>query len=230
MKIFIGYDAREDLVYRTCVKSVNKAYLEAEVIPIVQDQLRAAGIYNRSKDRSSTDFSLTRFLVPYLMNYSGWALFMDCDVIVTRPLVQPKIDGSKAVYVVKHAYQPRFNMKMDGQKNESYHRKNWSSVMFFNCSHAACGILTPAIVNKSLPSWLHQFAWCSDDEIGELDQTNNFLVGEYPAPDKDAESLIIPTDNTPRVLHFTNGVGPFNSQGIQDYEALWFNISKRCES
>ncbi len=84
MKVFVGYDAREDIAYKVCEYSIKKHQPTAEVIPLVQDDLRALGLYWREKDAlASTDFSLTRFLVPALMNYQGWAVFCDCDFLWT---------------------------------------------------------------------------------------------------------------------------------------------------
>lgn len=209
---YIGYDRREDLVYKVAKHSLLRHTPGAWVHALVQDKLRADGVYERQPDHlASTDFSLTRFLVPHLAR-TGWAVFCDCDVLFTRDIIRelaPLLKREVPLYVVKHDYQPRSSVKMDGKQQHSYPRKNWSSFMVFNCSHPANKVLTPQVINKTAPSWLHQLGWLEGYEIGELPRSFNFLVGEYePVPD------------LPTVLHYTLGIGVFDLLS-NDYAAEW---------
>jgi len=216
LKAFVGYDSREDIAWQVCRHSMLRhADGEMEVHPLRQSALRALGFYTRPYDLgSSTEFSLTRFLTPHLAGQSsGWVLFCDCDFLFTTDVRKAfeGLDPSKAVYCVQHNYTPAYNLKMDGKKQATYPRKNWSSFMLFNCEHPDVQALTPAVVNSAAPSFLHQFKWISDDQaIGALDCEWNFLEGEYPKPEV-----------IPGVIHFTNG-GPWFEQWQEcDYADLW---------
>ena len=209
-KVFVGYDSREDIAWQVCRHSlIRHADEPLEVIPIRQESVRELGLYTRPHDvGSSTEFSLTRFLTPYLAYEGGWVLFCDCDFLYTDNIgkVFDGLDPSKALYCVQHDYIPAHDVKMDGKQQTSYPRKNWSSFMVFNCDHPDVKALTPSVVNSASPSYLHRFGWISDDNsIGALDLGWNFLEGEYPKPDE-----------TPPVVHFTNG-GP------------WFHQWQNCE-
>ncbi|MBN9548786.1 MAG: hypothetical protein J0H31_07870, partial [Alphaproteobacteria bacterium] len=158
---------------------------------VVLADLRARGLYTRPTSRKdgrlwdeiseapmATEFACSRFLVPHLAS-SGWALFMDCDMLVRRDLQRlfGLADPSKAVMVVKHNHQPTDAVKMDGQAQLRYARKNWSSVMLFNCDHPANKALTVELVNTVPGRDLHRFCWLEDDLIGELSPEWNWLVG-----------------------------------------------------
>ena len=214
-KVFVGYDSREDIAWQVCRHSLLRhASPELAVIPIRQSVLRELGMYTRPQDAgASTEFSLTRFLTPYLAAQSGWVAFCDCDFLFTSDVreVFEGLDPAKALYCVQHDYTPTYNMKMDGKKQAIYPRKNWSSFMVFNCDHPDVKALTPAVVNSASPAFLHRFEWVSDDSmIGALDLDWNFLEGEYPMPER-----------TPRVIHYTNG-GPWFEEWQQcDYADLW---------
>ncbi len=181
-----------------------------------QNALREHGIYTRDHDvGASTEFSLTRFLTPYLAGKSGWAVFCDCDFLFTTDVRQvfEGLDRRKAVYCVQHDYTPAFNVKMDGKTQASYPRKNWSSFMLFNCDHPDVQALTPELVNTATAAYLHRLEWVSDDShIGALDLDWNFLSGEYPKP-----------DYTPRVIHFTNGGPWFDEWQDCDFAELWMH-------
>lgn len=219
---YIGYDSREDIVYQVARMSLAKSP-QANVIPLVQDSLRAHRLYTRERDsRAATDFSLTRFLVPYLASGTGpWAVFADCDFLFTRDVLaglEPYLDESKAVLVVKHDYEPRSTTKMGGLTQFKYPRKNWSSFIVWNLLHEANDALDASVVNTADPSWLHQFQWLDDHEIGDLPIDFNFLVGEYE-PDEKADGEEV-TSMTPTCLHYTLGIGPYVPP-VQDYAKLW---------
>ena len=183
--------------------------------PIRQAVVRELGLYTRPADATATtEFSLTRFLTPYLAaQESGWVLFTDCDFLFTTDItgVLEGLNMAKAVYVVQHEYDPAHDIKMDGQKQTRYPRKNWSSFILFNLAHPDVRALTPAVVNTVSPAFLHRFQWVTDDEhIGALDLDWNFLEGEYPRP-----------ETTPRVIHFTNGGPWFPEWQTVDFADLW---------
>jgi hypothetical protein len=178
--------------------------------------LRELGLYTRPHDvNSSTEFSLTRFLTPYIAAQDGWVIFSDCDFLYTCDVhdVLTGLDTSKALYCVQHDYTPAHHVKMDGKQQTVYPRKNWSSFMVFNCSHPDVQALTPAVVNAATPAYLHRFEWVRDDAaIGALGLEWNFLEGEYAKP-----------DHVPRVIHFTNGGPWFDEWQDCDYADLWRN-------
>lgn len=215
-KVFIGYDSREDIAYQVARYSLLRhASGDVTVHAIRQPAVRELGLYTRPADASaSTEFSLTRFLTPYLAaQTSGWSLFTDCDFLFTADIrgVLAGLDPAKAVYVVKHEYDPAHDIKMDGKKQTRYPRKNWSSFMLFNNAHPDVRALTPEVVNSATPAFLHRFDWVQDQShIGALDLDWNFLQGEYPKP-----------ATTPRVVHFTNGGPWFAEWKNVDYADLW---------
>lgn len=217
LKVFVGYDSREDIAWQVCRHSLLRHSDDSvNVIPLRQSALRELGLYTRPVDAgASTEFSLTRFLTPYLAAQHGWVAFCDSDFLFTSDVrnIFLGLDPTKAAYCVQHDYTPAHLIKMDGKKQTTYPRKNWSSLMLFNCDHADVRALTPAMVNSASPAFLHRFEWISDEaSIGALDLDWNFLEGEYPKPQK-----------TPRVIHYTNG-GPWfdECQGC-DYADLWLH-------
>ena len=178
---FIGYDSKEDIAYRVCKQSlINKSSIDLTVNSLKIYELIAQNIYSRGIDPlASTEFTYTRFLVPHLMNYQGWAVFCDCDFIFFQDVAKlfENISDDKAVYCVKHDYTPKEKHKMDGQQQTIYPRKNWSSFIVFNCAHPSNRKLNLEVVNSEPGSFLHQFKWLKDDEIGSLDERWNWLEG-----------------------------------------------------
>lgn len=214
MKVFVGYDPREDIAYQVCKHSILARSKDVEVIPLKQQELRDAGWYNRPPDKlASTEFTFTRFLVPELTNFKGWAVFMDCDMILTTDIKElfDQADDKYAVMCVQHDYTPKEGVKMDGQKQTIYPRKNWSSVMLFNCEHEANRKLTQDLVNDQEinGAYLHRFSWLNDFEIGELHHTWNYLVGVYD----DIE--------TPKLIHYTEGGPWFENYRDCEFHAQW---------
>lgn len=201
LKIFVGYDSREDIAWQVCRHSILRhASAPVQIYPLKQVAVRELGLYTRPyDDTSSTEFSLTRFLTPHLAAHDGWTLFVDCDFLFTKDIARlfASLDDTKAMYVVKHDYVPAVDVKMDGKKQTVYPRKNWTSFMMLNGRSPYVKALTPEIVNSQSPKFLHRLEWMPDELIGELALEWNFLEGEYAVP---AE--------TPAAIHFTNG-GPW---------------------
>ena len=209
-KCFIGYDSKEDIAYRVCKYSLLKrSTINLKVLSLKLDELISKKLYTRNVDPlASTQFTYSRFLVPNLAGYKGWALFCDCDFIFLEDISKliKDLDNSKAVYCVKHDYTPKEKHKMDGQKQTIYPRKNWSSFILYNCSHPSTKSLTVETVNKESGAYLHQFKWCKDNEIGSLDERWNYLEGWTSNHNK----------AKPFAVHFTRG-GPWFSEW-QDVE------------
>jgi len=182
LKVFIGWDSREDIAYQVARSSILRHNPNVEVIPIKQYEMREKNLYWREEDKKgSTEFTITRFLVPYLSNYEGYSLFMDCDMVLTTDVLNilKEADLSKAVNCVQHDYNKFSQLseeKMDGQKQTYYPRKNWSSVMLFN--NEKCKQLSLEYVNTATPKDLHRMVW-ADEDIGELHHRWNYLAGYY---------------------------------------------------
>lgn len=159
----------------------------------------------------STEHAIARFLVPHLHRSGGWVGFTDGDMLVRGNIVRAadKLDPAKAVYVVKHNHVPQSDVKMDGQIQSAYSRKNWSSFVLFNCDHEANRSLTPDIVNMLPGRDLHRFCWLAEDEIGELGPEWNHLVGHSAA------------NADPKVVHFTDGVPDMKGYENVPYADEW---------
>jgi len=216
MKIFVGYDSREDIAYQVCKHSIINKQPAAEIKPLIQKDLRSAGWYSRYPDAlASTEFTFTRFLVPELCNFKGWALFIDCDVILLNDIKElfDQADDKYAVMCAKHDYTPKEGIKMDGQVQTVYPRKNWSSVMLINCAHPSNAVLTQDMVNNPEinGAYLHRFSWLNDNEIGEISHEWNWLVGVYKEP----------TDGKPKLIHYTEGGPYFENYRNCEYHREW---------
>jgi lipopolysaccharide biosynthesis glycosyltransferase len=196
--IFIGYDPREAISYHVCVNSIIRhASRPVSIIPL---SLNLLNDYKETHTDGSNHFIYSRFLVPYLMGFTGHAIFIDGDMIVRDDIAKlwELRNCCLDVQVVKHDYKTRMPIKYLGSKNENYPRKNWSSVILWNCRNFPNHILTPEYIMKSPGSHLHRFEWLADDRIGELPKEWNWLPDEY-GPNPDA-----------KLLHYTLGTPCFN--------------------
>ena len=200
IRVFIGYDMRESVAYSVLAHSIQvRASTPVAIAPLMLTQL--GGIFDRARNRlQSTDFAFTRFLVPYLCGYQGWAIFMDCDMLMRDDIAKLWAcrDERYAVQVVQHDHVPRETTKFLGQPQSVYPKKNWSSVMLIN--NAKCRALTPELVSTASGLHLHRFEWLPEQgAIGALPRRWNHLVG-YDAP-----------DSATALAHFTLG-GPYFSE------------------
>ena len=196
--IFIGYDPREAIAYHTCANSIiRQASKPVAIIPLA---LNLFNDYTETHTDGSNQFIYSRFLVPHLMGYQGHAIFIDGDMIVREDIVKlwelanPYMD----VQVVKHDYKTKMTEKYLGAKNENYPRKNWSSVILWNCSSWTNRKLTPEWIENATGAELHRFTWIEDSRIGELPREWNWLPDEY-GPNPDA-----------KLLHYTLGTPCFH--------------------
>ncbi len=168
VKIIIGFDQREAVAYHAfCQSIIEHASLPVNFIPLAINTLKD---YKETHIDKSNDFIYSRFLTPYLNQYQGWAIFADGDMICQADIKElwDLRDESKALLVVKHSYKTKAHQKYLGNINENYPRKNWSSVILWNCKHPKHRILTPEFISNQTGKYLHRFSWLDDSEIGEL--------------------------------------------------------------
>lgn len=229
LRVFIGWDSREDEAFQVARSSLVKhSTIPLSVVPLKERALRHAGLYKRrwstegnqkidSKDGKpfSTEFSFTRFLVPALCQWDGWAIFVDCDWLFKEDIAKlvSELDDQYAVMVCMQDYLPNEQTKMDGQKQQRYWRKNWSSFIAFNCSHPTNYMLTVDAVNEEPGSWLHSFGWVPDNEIGGLDPRWNWIEGT--------------TQGEPLAVHYTLGGPWFENYQHVAYAKDWLAEADR---
>jgi lipopolysaccharide biosynthesis glycosyltransferase len=220
LRIFIGWDSREDIAYQVCKQSIlDTASVPVEIVPLKQKTLKKNGMYSRSVDAlASTEFTFTRFLVPELCNFEGWALFIDCDMIFKTDIKQlfDQVDDKYAVMCAQHDYTPTNATKMDGQEQHQYPRKNWSSMVLFNCSHDSNKVLVKETVNDETVTgaYFHRFSWLDDTEVGKISHTWNWLVGWYSEP----------ASGIPDLIHYTNGGPWFEEYHDCEYANDWYRV------
>lgn len=199
VRIFIGFDPREAAAYHVCCQSIlEKSSLPVSFHPLTQKDQRGG----------SNSFTFSRYAIAHLCDFTGWALFLDGDMVVDQDIAQlwawKETHYRKAVAVVKHDYRTRHPRKYVGSSMESanidYPRKNWSSVVLWNCAHFSNRVLTPEYVQGAPASFLHRFEWLSDEDIGEIPGDWNHLVGETPPA-------------SPALYHYTLGI-----PGIRHYQ------------
>jgi len=196
--VFVGYDPREPIAYHVCVNSIIRhASQPIAIIPLALNLLRD---YKETHPDGSNHFIYSRFLVPHLTDYTDWAIFIDGDMIVREDITNlwNLRDPDFAVQVVKHDYQTKRTVKYLGSKNENYPRKNWSSVILWNCAHTFNVGLTPDFIESATGKYLHRFTWLNDSDIGELPIEWNWLPDEY-GPNTNA-----------KLLHYTLGTPCFH--------------------
>jgi len=218
-KIFIGYDPREKIAFHVLSQSIiENSSIPVSITPVYLKNLRK--FYRRKKRiKDSTEFSISRFLAPYLSNYEGYSLFVDCDFIIREDVAKllkiAKSNSKKVLWCVKHNYVPKNKIKFLNEKQLLYSKKNWSSFVVYN--NRKCKILTPRFIEKANGLYLHQFRWTKDSLIGALPRQWNVLVGEQKIP-KDFKSL-----------HFTVGGPYFKKYKKSSGSNFWFKYKKIME-
>jgi lipopolysaccharide biosynthesis glycosyltransferase len=212
LHIFVGFDQlAEPVAYHTFVQSViENSTIPVTFCPLALNTLKG---YKETHTDGSNAFIYSRFLVPHLMGYKGYALWVDGDMICKSDVAEllALADHSKAVQVVKHNYKTKHPVKYLGAKNEDYPCKNWSSVILWNCNHWQNKKLTPELVMESTGSYLHRFSWMEDRFIGELPVEWNWLETEY-VYNKEA-----------KLVHHTLGTPCFNDYQNSPYSTEWWN-------
>ena len=238
LTIVIGYDEREAEAFEVCRSSLLRhASVPLHIVKLDQAALRRAGWYRREWRHVegqrvdlgdlkpfSTDFAFTRFMVPALSLYQGWALFCDGDFLFTQDIAKlfAFAEDRYAVMCVKHDHDPAETSKMGGIVQSRYRRKNWSSCCLYNNSHPSNFTLTGYVVNNFAGQWLHSFNWLTDNEIGELPIEWNWLSG-----------INKPLDTIPAGIHFTLGIPSMLGCAKAPYAKLWLEerntIGRECQ-
>ena len=211
INLFVGFDPREAVAYHVfCNSIIQNTSVPVQITPLVLSQLQE---FNETHDDRSNDFVYSRFLTPYLSDFKGWAIFADGDMICQGDLKEliDMADPSKAVMVVKHDYQTKATQKYLGNINENYPRKNWSSIILWNCDHPKHKILTPDFVSKQTGKFLHRFSWLDDQDIGELPLEWNWLASEYRV------------NREAKLIHFTLGTPCFKDYKNSDMADIWYH-------
>lgn len=231
--IYVGYEPREEEAFAVCLHSIRRRLTgHIPIHGLRLRELKNRGLYYRPTETRgtngkkqlwdtisdapmATEFSISRFLVPHLAQ-RGLALFMDCDMLVRADLnslfslcTSQEAFDDYAVWCVHHQYAPTAVAKMDGQMQTIYSRKNWSSVMVFDCDHKANAALTPRMVNTLPGRDLHAFCWLKDEQIGSLEEKWNWLAGHS------SKSIV------PSIIHMTTGGPWFPEYATVDYADDW---------
>lgn len=239
-RIFIGFDPAERRAHVVAMQSLRSTMLHfpypVERLALLELTI-GQGIYTRptsyreingrtvlwdgiSDAPMTTEHAIARFFVPYLCHYQGWALFTDGDVLFRDDVVDlfALADPHYAVQVVQHPAMSAIGDKKDGQPQTTYARKNWSSVMLWNCAHPAHQRLTLQALNAYPGRDLHQFAWLPSEAIGALPLGWNYLVGESQTP---ADKLV-------HLAHFTLGTPDLPGHEKDPYAAEWRATARRA--
>jgi hypothetical protein len=219
--VFVGYEPREQDAFQACIRSLKaRSSVPLYIKALDQSALRRAGLYRRSPNPGqwtdsedaepfSTAFGYTRFLIPALMQWKGWALFCDCDFLFRADIAEVwrLRDAEYAVQVVKHNHRPEESRKMDDREQVAYPRKNWSSLCLWNCGHESNLKLTVDEVNLRPKRWLHSFSWLKNEEIGALPAEWNWLEGS--------------SEGEPKAVHYTRGIPSFAGYQNAAYADEW---------
>lgn len=209
VKVFIGYDPREAVAYHVCSSSIIRhSSVPVSLTPLSLSNLRG---YQEKHTDGSNQFIYSRFMVPHLQNYEGWAIFMDGDMLLRTDIAElwSLRDESKALMCVQHDYKTRATQKYLGSTNQDYPRKNWSSVVLWNCAHPANRIVTPHFIEGATGAQLHRFTWLSDDLIGEIPMVWNWLPDEFGA------------NSEAKLLHWTLGTPCFHEYATAPMAEEW---------
>jgi lipopolysaccharide biosynthesis glycosyltransferase len=215
--LIVGFDQKESVAYHVFCQSVlEKSSIPVTFLPLADNTLNC---YKEKHEDGSNKFIYSRFLTPFLMDYVGWAIFADGDMICNDDIANlwEKRDETKAVMVVKHEYKTKQKQKYLGNKNEDYPRKNWSSLVLWNCAHPKNKILSPNFIANSSGAFLHRFSWLDDSEIGELGKEWNWLAIEYP-------------DNpSAKLIHYTLGTPCFKEYSDSPMSERWHESFLRAQ-
>jgi lipopolysaccharide biosynthesis glycosyltransferase len=217
IKIVIGFDQRESIAYHAfCQSIIENSSMPVQFLPLAINTLKN---YKETHTDQSNDFIYSRFLTPHLNNFEGWAIFADGDMICQSDIKElwDLRDESKALMVVKHDYLTKANIKYLGNKNENYPRKNWSSVILWNCYHPKHKILTPEFIQNQTGKYLHRFSWLDDKEIGEIPKEWNWLAIEYPE------------NKNAKLIHYTLGTPCFKEYEKTDMSDIWYKTFERVK-
>jgi len=209
INIFVGFDPREAVVYHVCAHSlIRHASKPLAITPL---SLKNIGSYRETHTDGSNNFVYSRFMLPHLMDFQGWALYIDGDMLLRDDIAKlwAMRDETKAVMCVQHSYKTKASDKYMGAKNADYPRKNWSSVVMWNCGHPANRSVTPHFIMEATGAQLHRFTWLDDNQIGELPIEWNWLPDEFGA------------NEAAKLLHWTLGAPCFHEYAHVPMAAEW---------
>ena len=214
--LVVGFDQREAISYHTFCQSVlEKSSLPVRFIPLAENTL---AFYRESHKNISNRFIFSRFLTPYLLGFHGMAVYADGDMVCQADIAEllDLFDPSKAVQLVQHNYETKSSKKYLNNTNINYPRKNWSSLVIFNCGHPSNRILTPAYIEERDGAHLHRFGWLKDEEIGALPAEWNWLATEY--------------DDNPaaKIVHYTLGTPCFKDYRQAEMSEAWWKANARA--
>lgn len=195
INIFVGYDSTHSGSTQNCINSITRN-LDSGTIKLgqyspfecveVNDYLKIHKLdvskipdWTREYKNQSTEFTYSRFLIPYLSNYEGMSIFCDDDFIFTDNILNILyfISADHAVACVKHDFSKKSDTKFNNQKDVWYDKKLWSSLMVFNNSHPDCKKLTLDKVLTESGQYLHQFEWTEEEKIAEIPKKWNWCEG-----------------------------------------------------
>jgi hypothetical protein len=217
IRIITGFDQREAVAFHTFYQSIiSNSSTPIQITPLAINTLRE---YRETHSDGSNAFTYSRFLTPYLCNFEGWAIFADGDMVCQADITElwNLRDESKAVLVVQHDYETKQTIKYFDQPNTNYPRKNWSSVILWNCAHPAHRLLTPAFVAVSTGAFLHRFSWLQDEQIGSLPKEWNWLAIEYEDNPK------------AKLVHYTLGTPCFEKYAQTAMSEHWWNTYRSLQ-
>jgi hypothetical protein len=214
LRVFTGYDYRESDGWHAFM---------ASVLATNGHDIAVSALSGPQKDGTNA-FTYERFMVPEYCNWGGMALYVDgCDMIVRESFrtLLSHYDPTKAVHVVKHEYRTRHERKYVGTAmeadNTDYPRKNWSSVILWNCGHLA-HFQARERLRGSDGQFLHRFGWLKDEEIGELPIEWNWLVDEYGE------------NEGAKLLHWTAGMPGFAHYAQAPMASEWHDAARTIHS
>lgn len=242
LNVFIGWDSREEVCSYVASHSLERRATRKTNIKFLKHrELRKSGLFSRpwlvdgptgaftdlmDMRPFSTEFSHTRFLIPELTGYKGWALFMDADMLFLSDITKlfALCDDKYAVMCVKHVHVPNENIaKMDGRLQLRYDRKNWSSFVLWNCAHPANRALNIDKINSAKGCDLHAFRWLQDVQIGTLPFTYNYISGVSP-------KFSLAAGNRPDVVHYTEGGPWFDTHREVPFAHVWIEEYEHWQS
>lgn len=217
IQVYAGFDEREAVGYHTfCASVIEHCTEPVTIAPLNLKALEK--VYHGGQRDGTNAFIYSRFLIPYLQGFRGWAMFVDgADMIVKDDIAKlwALRDPWKAVQVVKHDYKTNHPKKYVGTSmeadNADYPCKNWSSVMLINCAHYGWRSLTPDVIETVAGSYLHRFQFLEDRYVGELPAEWNWLADEYGQND-DA-----------KLLHWTAGIPAWAHYKDAPHAVDWFH-------
>ena len=215
INIVVGYDEREAVAYHTCIESIiSNSSTHINITPLCLKHFKK---YRENHTDGSNEFIYSRFLVPYLFKFKGWAIYIDGDMVCLDDIknLWDLRDNKFAVQVVKHEYKTKMTKKYFGNNNENYPRKNWSSVVIWNCEHKDNKCLKPEFVKRKSGAFLHRFKWLSDNKIGELEKLWNWLAIEYNDEPK------------AKIVHYTLGTPCFDEFYNTSMSNHWIKYFKK---